>query len=55
MTDLLIVLIVLAAIVLAAAYVIRAKKSGQACIGCPHAKACAEKHRSSCGCGCHDD
>ena len=32
-------------------YVYRAKKSGQACIGCPHAKNCKS---SSCNCGCEN-
>ncbi len=32
----------------AAAYIVRAKKQGQACIGCPYAKQCAAK-----GCSCH--
>ena len=31
----------------AGAYVYRAKKAGQKCIGCPHAKACG----GSCHCG----
>ena len=46
MTDILIIAIILAIVALAAAYVIRAKKSGQKCIGCPHSKTCSG------GCGC---
>lgn len=46
---------VLAVIVVAAVvYVVKAKKSGAKCIGCPHSGACsknAEKN-SSCTCGC---
>lgn len=46
---------VLAVIVAAAViYVVKAKKSGAKCIGCPHSGACsknAEKN-SSCACGC---
>ena len=37
---------------LAAWYVVKAKKSGQKCIDCPHARECAAKNSgSSCGCG----
>ena len=32
----------------AAYYVYRAKKRGDACVGCPHAKTCGSK---SCSCG----
>ncbi len=36
-------------------YVVRSKKQGEACVGCPYAKECANKrssHIHSCGCGC---
>lgn len=46
MTDILIIVLVLAVVGLAAAYVIKAKKSGQKCIGCPYSKTCSG------GCGC---
>lgn len=29
-------------------YIIRAKKSGQKCIGCPHSKQCSSKGGCSC-------
>ncbi len=32
-------------------YIIKAKKSGKKCIGCPDASACSGKC-ASCGCGC---
>lgn len=38
MTDLIIILLVLLVVGSAAFYVIRAKKQGQKCIGCPYAK-----------------
>ena len=48
----LIVLAVLAALVLgAAAYVVRAKKRGVKCIGCPSGGACS-RHGGQEGCGC---
>lgn len=47
MTDFIIIAVLVLIVGLAAAYVIRAKKRGQKCIGCPYSKTC-----SSCGCGC---
>ena len=32
-------------------YLHRAKGRGEACIGCPHAKACRGKDGAGCGCG----
>lgn len=49
----LIVLAVLAALVLGAAvYVVRAKKRGVKCIGCPSGCACSRhgEHKEGCGC-----
>lgn len=54
--DNFIIVAVIAVIVGAAlAYVIKAKKSGAKCIGCPDSKTCASKNASSgclgnCGC-----
>lgn len=48
MTDILIILLVAVIIGSAAFYVIRAKKRGQKCIGCPYAKDAANG-----GCPCH--
>lgn len=36
----------------AAFYIIRAKRAGVKCIGCPHAKQCKSK---SCTCGCSNE
>lgn len=41
MVDLIILLIILIIVGGAVAYVYMAKKRGQTCIGCPHAKKCA--------------
>lgn len=40
MTDIIIILILLAIVVGAGGYIYRARKSGQKCIGCPHAREC---------------
>lgn len=47
--DVIIILILLVVTVSAAAYIIRAKKRGQACIGCPQASKCGKKD-----CHCKD-
>ena len=55
------IVIAIIAIILAAAitYIIKAKKSGAKCIGCPAANQYSSEHHCSCGCsgcsGCHDD
>ncbi len=38
----------------ALAYIIKSKKNGQKCIGCPHSKTCASKQKG-CGCGNSDN
>ena len=57
MTDIIIVAIVIIIIGFAARYIIRAKKSGQKCIGCSACEGCVSKN-TSCGdcsaCGCAD-
>lgn len=49
MTDIMIIAVLLALIGLAAGYIIKAKKRGQKCIGCPYSKTCSS---SGCSCGC---
>lgn len=51
MTDLIVIAILVVIIGLAARYVIKAKKSGAKCIGCP-AGGCSCSSDESCGCGC---
>lgn len=51
MTDFIIAAILLLAVGGAATYIYRAKKRGQHCIGCPHAKICGSSH---CGCDSQD-
>ena len=31
-------------------YIVRAKKRGETCIGCPYAKQCGGKHSGGCNC-----
>ncbi len=37
----------------AAAYIIRAKRKGRRCIGCPNSCSCSAKGKQRCGGGCH--
>ncbi len=53
MTDLIIAVIIIVILGLAITYVVKAKKSGAKCIGCPSAGNCSSHNKqSSCHCGC---
>ena len=58
MVDFIIIAIVIIILAAAITYIIKAKKSGVKCIGCPTAKQCSSEHNCSGGCGgcsgCHD-
>jgi len=49
MANIIAILVVLAIVGLAAGYVIRAKKRGQKCIGCPDSRTCS---KGGCGGNC---
>lgn len=50
MTDIIVIAIVLAIVAAAALYVIRAKKNGVKCVGCPSGKTCSSGCvNSACG------
>ena len=51
MANIIAILVVLGIVGLAAGYVIRAKKRGNKCIGCPEARSCGKSGLGSCG-GC---
>ena len=54
MTDLIAALILVAILAAASAYIIKAKRAGVKCIGCP-VEGCSSKGKASaggCGCGC---
>lgn len=46
--DIIAIIIIGIILVLAIIYIVRSKKNGQKCIGCPHSKTCAAKRVSSC-------
>lgn len=50
--DIVLVLILLLILGAAIAYIVRAKKNGAKCIGCPANGSCG--HAGKSGCGCHD-
>lgn len=55
MEDIILILILAAILGFAAWYVIRAKKQGKKCIGCPDGGSCASGSCGGCGgcdCGC---
>ena len=39
----------------AIAYIVKAKKSGAKCIGCPSGGCCSEKNGEKCNCGCQSE
>lgn len=58
--DYLVIAIIVIILGLAIFYIVRAKKSGQKCIGCPHSKTCASKNVNNCcssknSCTCCDE
>lgn len=57
MADLIVMAVVVLIVGTAAAYIIKAKRSGVKCIGCPMAGECAHKHGkvSGCSCGCEQN
>lgn len=46
--NIIIVLIVLTIISFALIYIIKSKKNGQKCIGCPYSKTCNKQNNCSC-------
>ena len=50
MEDKIILIILLAVVGLILLYLIKAKKAGKKCIGCPYANDCASKGKSNCSC-----
>ncbi len=52
MADFIIALIVILIVGAAIAYIVKAKKSGAKCIGCPSGGSCCSKNNSESGCDC---
>lgn len=57
-TNVIIIAVILAIVALAVVYIVKAKKSGKKCIGCPDSGTCGSKNSEggcSCCCGCNQD
>ena len=54
MADLIVITVLLIIVGATVIYIIKAKKSGVKCIGCPAGGSCSHAHgeASECGCGC---
>ena len=48
--DIVAIIVILLIVGAATAYIIKAKKSGRKCIGCPDSKTCSGSCSSWCGC-----
>lgn len=48
MSDIIIAGIVILIVGLALLYIYKEKKQGVQCVGCPHAKACAQRKKCNC-------
>lgn len=57
MVDVIISILLVLVLGAAIAYIVKAKKSGAKCIGCPVEGGCSHKHNetSGCGCGCESE
>lgn len=52
MTDMIVIAILVVIVGLAVGYMIKAKKSGRKCIGCPEGSCNCSSGAGGCGCGC---
>ena len=55
LADIIVIAVIVLIIDAALVYIIKAKKSGKKCIGCPYGDSCSSKKASgegSCSCGC---
>ena len=52
MTNVIIIAILIIVVGASICYIVKEKKKGTVCIGCPHAGTCANKKDSNSGCGC---
>ena len=53
--DIVAIIVILLIVGAATAYIIKAKKSGRKCIGCPDSKNCSGACSSCCGCSSNND
>ena len=51
MTNLIILAVVAVILLVVIRYLVKAKRRGVKCVGCPHAKSCGSNTGHTCGCG----
>ncbi len=52
MDNFIIIAIIVVIVGLASLYIVKAKRSGKKCIGCPDSASCPSSKKSSCECNC---
>lgn len=52
MTNFIVAAVLLLILGIAVGYIVKEKKKGTICVGCPHAGTCAGKHKDTSECGC---
>jgi hypothetical protein len=56
LTDIIAIAVIAAVVGIAVVYIVKQKKKGRKCIGCPYADACAKKAKeNSCSCNGADN
>ena len=55
MTNLIVIIVLAIIIGVAVAYIVKEKKKGVKCVGCPDAGKCAARNNGGCGCAGHSD
>lgn len=57
MTDMIAIITIVLVVGGAVAYIVKAKRSGRKCIGCPHGNACTTQGKGCCdaSCSCEKD
>ena len=57
MINIVMILILFVIVGSACFYIVKAKRNGEKCIGCPMSKQCASKNqgKTECNCGCHSE
>jgi len=52
LVDIIVIAVIVLVVGAASLYIIKAKKSGKKCIGCPDGCCCSRSEADKCSCGC---
>ncbi len=55
MDDFLLIAVIVVIIIIASAYIIKQKRKGTKCIGCPYANECGSKNTKGSNCSCQTE